>query len=167
MLIFKYMRPFYEKVQEYKWKDIKPVDALVTLESSNPLMEYNHLKRSIWISKLNTESIKNQYMREDLLPESLKPISIDGYPASFTECDLFCKLLKEYLNYIKVNEKVFFSNKIKMSNLLQTMIIIENKEVNIITDDRQLKEILQNEVKEYRKYNIKLIDIKEEKKNGN
>jgi len=158
MLIFRYIKPFYEKIEEYTWNKIKPIDAIVTIQSSNPEMEYNHLKRSISITKANTDSIKNTYMIEDFYPKSLKPISLEEYPGSYIECDLFSNLLKEYLNYIKENKKLFISSKIKMDDLIQTMIIIRNNKANIITHNKELKYILEQIVKTYKKYNILLIE---------
>jgi len=159
MLIFKYTDPFYlQKENIYKEKEIKPIDSIVTKKSSHPQMEYAHLKNRIINLKIVINKIKNNYMKEEFLPKSLKPISLDSYPSSYTECSLFIEMLTEYYKFLLENKVSFYTSEKNMTNLIGTMILIENKEAKIITNDYQLKAQLEDVVKKYRKYHITLYE---------
>jgi len=159
MLIFKYIEPFdSKKTKEIKKEDIKPVDALVTIHSEHPHMEYQHLKKSIWMMKAIIENTKKRYMYEDFLPEQLKPYSLEPYPGTYTECCAFCDLLEVYYNFLKENKKEIFDSfsKTSMTDFIKTMILIRERRIFIITKNLKLQKLLRAKAREYKKYKISL-----------
>jgi len=155
MLIFRYIKPFSDSVREkYLKQDIKPVDAVITLKSTHPNSEYEYLKKSITMMKAITNSSKHRYMREDFLPKQLRPILLDNYPGSFTECCAFIDILDEYHKYMNENKQELINSSFRMTNLLQSMIVIENKEILLIINEVNLKNMLEKVCKKYEKYGI-------------
>ena len=159
MLIFKYIEQSDGKITEmFSKKDIKPVDALVTKNSQNPYVEYEHLKKSIWMMKALIEKKKKKYMYEDFLPDQLKPYSLDAYAGTYTECCAFCDLLEVYYNFLKKNKKEILDSfsKTSMTDFIRTMILIRERRIFIFTKNLMLEKVLKDKAREYKKYKISL-----------
>jgi len=159
MLIFKYIEPLDGKITEiFSKKDIKPVDALVKKNSQNSHLEYEHLKKSIWMMKEIIENTKKRYMYEDFLPEQLKPYSLEPYPGTYTECCAFCDLLEVYYNFLKKNKKEILDSfsKTSMTDFIKTMILIRERRIFIFTKNLMLEKVLKDKAREYKKYKISL-----------
>jgi len=165
MLLFKYIQSDQQiKENKYQEKEVKPVDAPVMLESVNTTVEWQTLFNNVCLRQMATKQILHRYMRENFYPEQLKPISLEDYPVSYTECCAFLDILDIYYQFLQDYKDKIHKNSLVMTDLIRTMIVIKDKEIKIISECKLLKELMKEKIKKYQKYNIYVMEEERLKK---
>jgi len=118
------------------------------LESRQPkvtdaISDYENLKRQITIMLCGIESTKNQFMREDLMPDSLKSECFKRQH-TYTEYCKFEDSLRTFYRFLKDNEE-YKDNESFMDTMVKTTIILnDNGKIEVETYSKKLKEYMRN-----------------------
>ena len=110
---------------------------------TDAIADYENLKRQIMIMLCGIESTKNQFMTEDILPNSLKSECFKR-KHTYTEYCLFEKALRNFYEFLKDNEEYKDNDKF-IDTMIKTVIILNDKgKLEIGTDSKKLVEYLRN-----------------------
>ena len=175
MLRYKYISPILEPVTCYDCKKHdkcqrvirghstkmlcgeREIHNKITI-SSNPEYEYNFILKDIWMMQNIIRKEQSKMMQEDIFPETLKSSFYEIPPASYTECQLYIELLDIFSKYIEDNKIPLTNDKDRMTKILQTTIKIKDNMISIDTSCKELKELLDYKIKEYKRYHITYLD---------
>lgn len=159
MLLFRYIKPDADIVKtNCKKKEIKTIKECIedrkSISSHDGRKEWTSLFNQICLMKGIIAGAKKKMMYEDFLPQSLKPYQIEPWPASYVECCAFIDILKVYYDYINENKVDIVSKNDRIKKLLQTVIIVEDDLVKVLSSDCFLKKLTKQKMKEYKQYHI-------------
>jgi len=108
--------------------------------------DYMQLKRQLTIMKCNIETTKNNMLREELLPKSLKS-KILGPEHSFTEFCAFKQALDSYYNFLIENEQ-YGDNDEFIDDMINSVIILGDGKISIESENKKLKQWIKKDVTE-------------------
>ena len=112
---------------------------------TNPEWDFHQLLWQIALTKMNVDTIKNEYLKDWITPDLLKGI-LDKKP-SFVDCCIFSDILKIFRNYLKENEKKFKRNGGSIDYLIKTVIVVRNNKVISSSLDNNLNKSIKEFVK--------------------
>lgn len=115
--------------------------------SSNIKWDFHQLIHQISLSIMNAETIKDEYLRQWILPDSLKGF-VNKHP-DFVDTCVYNEVLKAFYRYLKDNEEEMVNSKksaVWIENMLRTVILVKDNKVISSSLDSKLNEELKKVV---------------------